>query len=240
MPFFEYKAITIQGKNKSGLIEADSSKSAVRLLKKQALTVLEINETKHKLKIKTAFNKQKKITVAQIAFLTRQLASLIEASMPIDEALQTIIRNSEQKTLSRVVGEIRSSVIEGKSLAESFNLSSANFPAYYVATIEAGELSGNLSLILDKLAQDLEQQHKFKKKVSAALIYPMMISLVAVVVIIALLVMVVPQIVSVFDNMKQTLPPLTIGVIALSDFLAEYYSLLLLTIILFILGFKFY
>lgn len=238
MPFFEYKAITTQGKNKSGLIESESLKSAVRLLKTQSLTVLDINETQHKLKIKTVFNLQKKITVAQIAFLTRQLASLIEASMPIDEALQTIVRNSEQKTLSRVVGEIRSGVIEGKSLAESFNSSGASFPAYYIATIEAGELSGNLSLVLDKLAQDLEQQHKFKKKVSAALIYPMMISLVAVVVIVALLVMVVPQIVSVFDDMKQTLPPLTIGVIALSDFLSEYYLLLLLAIILFIVGFK--
>jgi general secretion pathway protein F len=237
MSFFEYKAITVQGKNKSGLIEAENLKTAVRLLKTQSLAVLDINESKNKLKIKTSFNFQKKLNVAQIAFLTRQLASLIEASMPIDEALQTIIRHSDKKTLSRVTREIHSAVIEGKSLAESFN-SSANFPAYYIATIEAGELSGNLSFVLGKLAQDLEQQHKFKKKVSSALIYPMMISIVAVVVIVALLVMVVPQIVSVFDDMKQTLPPLTIAVIGLSNFLSQYYLLLLLMIILFILGFN--
>ena len=117
-------------------------------------------------------------------------------------------------------------------------LNAKELPPYYISTVKAGEQTGKLGNILDKLAHEIQQQDKFKKKISAALIYPIMISLVAFTVVMALLIFVVPQIVTVFDNMNQTLPPLTTAVIALSDFLSANIWLIFATIITLILAIK--
>jgi general secretion pathway protein F len=235
---FEYQAFDSNGKSDNGLIESDTLKSARQQLQKKNLTVLDV---KHSSKRRAQANSffEKKLSISDISIITRQLASLLQAAMPIDEALQTIAKNNNKKHIKTIVGQIRSSIIEGKSLAESLQLNAKELPPYFISTVEAGERSGELGDILAKLAHEIQQQDKFKKKISAALIYPIMISIVAIMVVISLLIFVVPQIVSVFDNMNQTLPPLTVAVIALSNFLTNNIGLIIIIFVITIVGIKY-
>jgi general secretion pathway protein F len=237
MSVFEYQAIDSNGQSDNGLVESDTLKSARQQLRVQNLTVLEIKQSNKRLiQAKSLF--EKKLSISDISIITRQLASLLQAAMPIDEALQTIGKNNNKKHIKIILGQIRSSVIEGKSLAESLQTNAKELPPYFISTVEAGERSGELGDILAKLSHEIQQQDKFKKKISAALIYPMMISIVAMMVVTSLLIFVVPQIVSVFDNMNQTLPPLTVAVISLSDFLTNNIWLIIVLFILAIVGIK--
>jgi general secretion pathway protein F len=237
MSVFEYQAIDSNGQSDNGLVESDTLKSARQQLRAQNLTVLEIKQSNKRLiQAKSLF--EKKLSISDISIITRQLASLLQAAMPIDEALQTIGKNNNKKHIKIILGQIRSSVIEGKSLAESLKTNAKELPPYFISTVEAGERSGELGDILAKLSHEIQQQDKFKKKISAALIYPMMISIVAMMVVTSLLIFVVPQIVSVFDNMNQTLPPLTVAVISLSDFLTNNIWLIIVLFILAIVGIK--
>ncbi len=237
MSVFEYQAIDSNGQSDNGLVESDTLKSARQQLRAQNLTVLEIKQSNKRLiQAKSLF--EKKLSISDISIITRQLASLLQAAMPIDEALQTIGKNNNKKHVKIILGQIRSSVIEGKSLAESLQTNAKELPPYFISTVEAGERSGELGDILAKLSHEIQQQDKFKKKISAALIYPMMISVVAMMVVTSLLIFVVPQIVSVFDNMNQTLPPLTVAVISLSDFLTNNIWLIIVLFILAIVGIK--
>lgn len=226
MSVFEYKAIDSNGKKSTGFIESDTEKSARQQLQSQQLTLLEVNASNRKLS-QTKSWLEPKLSVADTTVITRQLASLLQASMPIDEALQTIGQNSSKKHIRKIVGQIRSSIIEGKSLAESLSLNAKQLPSYFISSVEAGERTGELGQVLGKLADEIQNQEKFKKKIAAALIYPMMISIVAIIVVTSLLIFVVPQIVSVFDDSGQALPPLTIAVIAASDFLTQNIELIL-------------
>ncbi|MBA5249356.1 General secretion pathway protein F [hydrothermal vent metagenome] len=226
MSVFEYKAIDAKGKKSTGFIESDTEKSARQQLQSQQLTLLEVNASNRKpSQTKSWF--EPKLSVADTTVITRQLASLLQASMPIDEALQTIGQNSSKKHIRKIVGQIRSSVIEGKSLAESLTLNAKQLPLYFISSVEAGERTGELGQVLGKLADEIQNQEKFKKKIAAALIYPIMISIVAIIVVTSLLIFVVPQIVSIFDDSDQTLPPLTIAVIAASDFLTNNIELII-------------
>jgi general secretion pathway protein F len=237
MSVFEYQAIDSNGQSDNGLVESDTLKSARQQLRAQNLTVLEIKQSNKRLiQAKSLF--EKKLSISDISIITRQLASLLQAAMPIDEALQTIGKNNNKKHIKIILGQIRSSVIEGKSLAESLQTNAKELPPYFISTVEAGERSGELGDILAKLSHEIQQQDKFKKKISAALIYPMMISIVAMMVVTSLLIFVVPQIVSVFDNMNQTLPPLTVAVISLSNFLTNNIWLIIVLFILAIVGIK--
>ncbi len=225
MSIFEYKAIDANGKKNTGFIESDTEKSARQQLQSQQLTLLEVSKSQRKLgRANTWF--EAKLSVADTAIITRQLASLLQAAIPIDEALKTIGYNSGKKHIRKTVGQIRSSVVEGKSLAESLTFNAKELPSYFISSIEAGERTGELGQVLDKLANEIQNQEKFKKKISAALIYPMMISMVAITVVVLLLIFVVPQIVSVFDDSDQALPPLTIAVISASDFLVDNIELI--------------
>ena len=220
MSIFEYKAIDANGKEGVGLIEGDTQKSVRQLLQSQHLTVLEISQSKRKINQERSWFGAT-LSLTDITLFTRQLASLLQATMPIDEALQTIASHNPKKHVKKTIQQIRSSVIEGKSLADSLQINTKELPPYFIATVEAGERSAKLGKVLEKLADEIQQQDIFKKKISAALVYPSLISLVALAVVISLLLFVMPQITSVFDNMNQTLPPLTIAIIELSNFLSR-------------------
>ena len=237
MSIFEYKAIDANGKESNGIIEGDSKKSARHLLQAQHLTLIEIIKSNRKLnQTRSWFTPILNLT--DISLFMRQLASLLQASMPIDEALQTIGTHSHKKHVKNTIQQIRSSVVEGKSLASSFQRNTKGLPPYFIATIEAGERSAKLGYILENLADEIQQQESFKKKISTALIYPLLISLVALTVVVSLLLFVVPQIVTVFDTMNQVLPPLTIVVIDLSNFLTKYIEIIIIALITAIIGMK--
>jgi len=237
MSVFEYQAIDSNSQPVNGLIESDTLKSARQQLQKKNLTILEIKQSSKRRTQAKSFL-EKKLSISDISLITRQLASLLQAAMPIDEALNTIAKNNNKKHIKTIVGQIRSSIIEGKSLAASLKSNAKELPPYFISMVEAGERSGKLGDILAKLAHEIQQQDKFKKKISAALIYPIMISIVAMMVVVSLLIFVVPQIVSVFENMDQDLPPLTIAVIGLSDFLTNNFWLITILIFLAITGIK--
>jgi len=234
---FEYKAIDLNGKESNGIIEGDSQKSVRHLLQAQHLTIVEITKSNRKL------NQTKSwltpiLSMTDVSLFMRQLASLLQAAMPIDEALQTIGTHSHKKHVKKTIQQIRSSVIEGKSLAASIQLNTKGLPPYFIATVEAGERSAKLGYILENLADEIQQQESFKKKISTALIYPLLISLVALTVVVSLLLFVVPQIVTVFDSMNQVLPPLTIVIIDLSNFLTTYIEIIIVTLIAIVIGVK--
>ena len=237
MSIFEYKAIDANGKENKGLIESDSQKTARNLLQSQNLTVVEIIQSTQRIN-QTKSWIQKPLNKTDISLFMRQLASLIQAAMPIDEALKTIENHSNKSDIKKSIQLIRSSVIEGKSLAASLQINTKGLPPYFIATVEAGERSAKLGYVLENLADEIQQQESFKKKISTALIYPLLISIVALTVVIALLLFVVPQIVSVFDSMNQALPPLTIIIIELSNFLSAYIELILISLVVFVFGFK--
>ena len=234
---FEYQAINAQGQTVQGTAEGDSAKAVRAQLRQQQLNVLEIHETQAK-NNRFQFLFAKPVNIAEVTLFMRQLASLVQAAMPLDEALTTIARNSESKAFTKLINELRMKIIEGQSLAEAFKQSRAQFPPYVIATVEAGERSGELGTILEKLAVDMENQDQFRKKISAAMIYPILITLIALSVVSALLIFVVPQIVAVFDDMNQTLPPLTQAVITVSDFINESGESLLLGLIVGLVAFN--
>jgi len=234
---FEYKVIDINGKESSGIIEGDSQKSARHILQAQHLTIVEIVKSNRKLnQTKSWFAPI--LSMTDVSLFMRQLASLLQAAMPIDEALQTIGTHSHKKHVKKTIQQIRSSVIEGKSLAASIQLNAKGLPPYFIATVEAGERSAKLGFILENLADEIQQQESFKKKISTALIYPLLISVVALTVVVALLLFVVPQIVTVFDSMNQVLPPLTIIIIELSNFLTTYIEIIIAALITIVIGTK--
>ena len=237
MSFFEYKAIDANGKENKGVIESDSQKSAQSLLQSKNLTVIEIVKSKQKLNQARTWLAPE-LNKTDISFFMRQLASLLQAAMPIDEALKTIETHSNKKETKKTIQQIRSSVLEGKSLAASLQINTKGLPPYFIATVEAGERSAKLGLVLENLADEVQQQESFKKKISTALIYPLLISLVAFAVVIALLLFVVPQIVSVFDSMNQILPPLTVVVIDLSNFLTTYIEIIIISVVALVISFK--
>jgi general secretion pathway protein F len=234
---FEYKAIDVNSKESRGIVESDSQKSARNLLKSQNLIVVEIIKSKQSSNQTRAWF-EPSLNMTDISLFLRQLASLLQAAMPIDEALQTIGTHSDKKHVKKTIQQIRSSVIEGKSLAISLQLNSKGLPPYFIATVEAGERSAKLGYVLENLADEIQEQESFKKKISTALIYPLLISLVAFAVVIALLLFVVPQIVTVFDSMNQILPPLTIVIIELSNFLTTYIEIIILSLVTIVIGLK--
>jgi len=234
---FEYKAIDINGKESSGIIEGDSQKSARHLLQAQHLTIVEIAKSNRKLS-QTKSWLAPILSMTDVSLFMRQLASLLQAAMPIDEALQTIATHSQKKHVKKTIQQVRSSIIEGKSLASSLQLNTKGLPPYFIATVEAGERSAKLGYILENLADEIQQQESFKKKISTALIYPLLISLVALTVVVSLLLFVVPQIVTVFDSMNQVLPPLTVVIIELSNFLTTYIEIIIATLIAIVIGVK--
>ncbi len=237
MPVFEYQAINQKQKQVSGYIESDHVKSARTQLKEQHLTVLSIKPSKQSLK-KAKHLFQKRLSMNEIAMFTRQLGSLIQAAIPIDQALNTILQNNHKKHFVKVVKQTYSQILQGQSLAKSLASNAGQFPEYYIATVELGEQSAKLGHILEALATDIEKQQQFRAKVSAAMIYPMIVSIIALVVVYGLLIFIVPEIAKVFQGSGQDLPGITVFVIQLNEFLTEYSLTIFIVLLMLIFGGK--
>ncbi|WP_298608321.1 type II secretion system inner membrane protein GspF [uncultured Thiothrix sp.] len=235
MPAFEYVALNTGGREEKGILEADTARQVRQLLRNSALTPLEINEV---------VQKQKKsdgarlfggsLNKADLALMTRQLATLVSAGSPLEEALGTISRQSEHRSARRIFSAIRSRVMEGHTLASSLGQFPSAFPVLYRATVGAGEQSGHLAQVLERLADYTENSLLNQQKVSTAFIYPALLALVAVGIVIALLKFVVPNVISVFDTFDGDLPTLTQMLIASSNFLENHGIALVVGIIGFI------
>jgi general secretion pathway protein F len=234
MPAFEYLALNPAGKEEKGILEADTARQVRQLLRNGGMTPLDVNEVAQKQKRaegKTLFGGS--LNSADLALMTRQLATLIGAGSPLEEALGTVVRQTERGSSRRIFSAIRARVMEGHTLVSSLDQFPSAFPALYRATVGAGEQSGHLSEVLERLADYTENRQMNQQKVSTAFAYPALLSLVAVGIVIALLKFVVPNVISVFESFDGELPTLTKILIASSDFLELHGFKLLIALILF-------
>ncbi len=219
MPAYEYIAIDSRGKERKGTMEGDTPRQVRQLLREKQLTPLEVEEVRER---KGAADKglrtyRRSLKTADLSLITRQLATLLQAGTPLEEALGTIAQQAHRQSVERIIIGVRSRVMEGYSLADSLAQFPGAFPNMYRATVAAGEHAGHLDKVLERLADYTENHQAMQQKITSALIYPVMLTLIAIGVVSGLLGYVVPQVVQVFDNMGQDLPFLTRAMIAASD-----------------------
>lgn len=238
MGAFEYVALDTGGRQRKGVMEGDTARQVRQVLRERGLMPLSLEEVaqRERREQRTPLLRRG-ISATDLALLTRQLATLSRSGLPLEEALNTVAEQSEKgRTKSLLLG-VRSRVLEGHSLAAGLGDFPAVFPELYRATVAAGEQSGHLDVVLERLADYTENRQAMRQKISLALFYPALLTLVAVLVTVALLTYVVPQVVQVFENVGQELPLLTRSLIALSDFLREWGIWLLLGVVLAAVGF---
>jgi len=233
---FDYAAIDKTGKRQSGSITASNSRDARDILRGRSLTPIDLQAAKAK--SKTQFQFEKKTSHKQLTQATRQLAILIDASTPIEEALKVTAVQFERSPMRQILLDIRSSVLEGSRLSLAMSSHPKTFSSLYTAMVASGEKSGQLAAVLERLALDLEAAQRIRRKILAATIYPMVLSVVALSVVIILMVFVVPKVVTQFDSFGQDLPPLTDGVIAFSAWLKAYGLIALGVFLLGLFGFR--
>ena len=221
MAAFEYQALDTDGRTKRGVITADSQKAARRELRRQSLTPLKLWPTRQTERSDSPSGRRR-IKPSELVLTTRQLAMLISSGAPVEEAVAALSTTSEDPSTRTVLASVRSSVVEGRPLSDAMRDERRSFSNLYCAVVAAGEESGALGPVLERLAEHLDKSQAMRRKVLAALIYPAILAVVALAVIIALLVFVVPRLVEQFDSMDADLPPLTEAMVAISGFLTTY------------------
>lgn len=217
MAVFDYVAIGADGKRATGVITADSARSARKELRLKQLSPLEVKETRQK--SASAGRQKGSMSGKDLVLTTRQLAMLIKSGATVEEALGAIASEAEKPGARRVLMKVRGSVQEGYSFSESLSQSSKAFPPYYRAVVAAGQTSGRLGDVMERLATHLEKSRKLRSKLLSALIYPAVLAVVALVVVVLLLIFVVPAVVEQFQTVGQDLPALTNAVIGASNFM---------------------
>jgi general secretion pathway protein F len=237
MPEFAYQVIDTLGRDKKGKVHAANDDAARAALAKKNYYVVKLDTAAARSSLLADLQRRRRrLSTKQLTLFTRQFSSLIQVS-PLEEAIRTISRQSEQAHVREILGNVHAGVVEGQRLSEAMRREASSFPALYRAMIAAGEGAGTLSLIAERLAALLERQAEMRGKIIGALAYPAVLSLVAILVVMGLMVSVVPRVVEQFDNVDQQLPLLTRVVIGLSAFLASYWWVLLIAIIAFALLF---
>ena len=222
MAAFRFEAIDLTGKISRGVVEADSLRLARGRLRDMQLTPIKVDavEELHS-SVKTSVGSlgRRSISSYELSLLTRQISTLLNAGLNIEQSLAAIAEQLESLTTKEVIAGVRTGIMAGSSLSVSMAAFPSVFPDIYRAIISAGEESGELAQVLDRLATYTESRHAMKQKIIAAFIYPALITLTAVLVVGGLLIYVVPQVVGVFQQSKQSLPFLTQALILISDFL---------------------
>lgn len=227
MAAFEYKALDSKGKQQKGVIEADSARHARSQLREKRLMPIELEQVAEKeAKSSSGFSLgglfKPSISVAELALITRQIATLVASGLPIEEALKAVGQQAEKARLGSMIMAVRSRVVEGYSLADSMAEFPHVFDDLYRAMVASGEKSGHLEVVLNRLADYTERRQQLKAKLTQAMIYPIVLTLVAIGVIAVLLAAVVPKVVGQFEHMGQELPGTTQFLIVASEFVQNY------------------
>lgn len=243
MGAYSYKALNEEGKTVKGLLEGDSERHIRTQLRAQRLKPLEVISANATDKVEeekstSLFSSSRggKLNTRELSMLTRQLASLVKSGLPLDEALQACAKQSKKPKVKRVILQVRSRVLEGFSLAQAMGDNPAAFDNMYRALVRAGEGSGYLSAVLERLADYTQSSQILKQKIKMAMIYPIVMMVVSLGVIIGMMVFVVPELTGIFSQNKTELPLLTRGLIATSNFFVHYGLLLLVAIVAAIIG----
>ncbi len=233
MPVYEYSALDSKGKQTKGIIDADSPLSARNKLRGSDLFPVNIKESSSHIKTQhtgtTSINTLlRRIKASDISTITRQLATLMSAGIPLVASLELLVTQEVNPLLKKVLAQTKESVNEGNSFASSLKQHSKYFSQIYINMVTAGEASGSLDLVLERLAEFSENQEALKGKVIAAMVYPVIMLCIAVLALLLLVTFVVPKFVAVFDEMEKALPLPTLIVIGASNFLKSYWWLILL------------
>lgn len=229
MPAYQYTAVDEQGKQQKGVLEADSARQIRQQLREKSLLPVEVHAVEQTNASEgQSFNLFKKgLSAYDLALMTRQLSVLIAASIPLEEALRAVAKQTEKSHVQALLLSVRSKVLEGYSLAKALE-TAGKFPPLYIATIAAGEKSGHLDLILSQLADYTENRFEMQKKVQGAMIYPIILALMSFAVVMGLMTFVVPDIVKVFSQTEQALPLVTQVVMGISSFVQKAWWIMLL------------
>ena len=241
MPAYSFEAMQNDGKLRRGVIEADTAKAARGLLRTQALVPLVVEPVSGSAApgitrslLQTPLFGGRAFNTAHLTIWTRQLAGLVSSGLPLERALTALTDETEDEKQRNVVAALRAEVNGGASFARALSHHPGEFSAIYIAVIGAGEQTGHLGLVLERLADDLEERQTLKSKLIGAALYPAIVTLVAIVIVMFLVGYVVPQVASVFAGTKRALPFLTVAMLALSDFVRSYGWALLGALVLFV------
>jgi general secretion pathway protein F len=225
MPAFKFEAASVDGKTQKGILDADSAKHARSLLRDKGLTALDVEPVTGQVGAGPALGG--KISASELAESTRQLSSLLTARLPLEQALAVVVEQAERPLVRDRFAAVRSEIVSGQTFSQGLAKYPRDFPEVYRSLIAAGEQSGDLAQIVGRLADYIESRTALSQKITLAFVYPAIVTLVAMMVIIALLTYVVPQVVTVFSTTKQQLPFLTVALIAVSNFLRAWWWLML-------------
>jgi general secretion pathway protein F len=232
MGAFEYTALDAGGKERKGILEGDTPRHIRQLLREKSLLPVTVSEVAQKeAKRQRSFSLTRGVSPGDLSLFTRQLATLVRAGLPLEESLLAVSQQTEKPRIQSIVLGVRSRVMEGHTLADGFSDFPRVFPEIYRATVSAGEQSGHLDSILERLADYTESREQMRQKVLGALMYPIVLSVMCSGIVTGLLVFVVPKVVSVFESTKAKLPLSTRVLIGTSDFFRSYGIYLLIAAI---------
>ena len=237
MGAFEYVALDKAGKESKGLIEGDTPKHVRQILRDRHMLPIQVTEVAQKeAKRQSTFSLRSGLSSSELALVTRQLASLSQSGLPLEEALLAVAQQNDQPRTKSILLGVRSRVMEGHTLANGLGEFPQAFPELYRATVAAGEQSGHLDIVLERLADYTEARQELRQSVTNAMIYPIALVTMAVAIIAFMLATVVPRIVNVFENSAGELPALTRWLIATSDFIRDQWLFLIIGIAAVIYG----
>src|SRR5215469_12386214 len=223
MGAFEYTALDAGGKERKGILEGDTPRHVRQLLREKQLLPVTVNEVAQKeAKRQRSFSLARGVSTADLSLLTRQLATLVRAGLPLEESLLAVSQQTEKPRVQSIVLGVRAKVMEGHPLVDGLSDFPRVFPEIYRSTVGAGEQTGKLDMILERLAEYTESRELIRQKVLAAMLYPIVLSVMCFAIVCGLMVYVVPKVVSVFESAKGKLPAITQLLIATSDFFRNY------------------
>ena len=223
MPAYRFEALDAAGKASSGILEADNAKAARSQLRAQALVPLAVTPVAASdAKRASARFTRRAFSATTLAVWTRQLAGLVGSGLPLERALTALADEAEDQAQRELVAHLKSEVNAGSPFARALATAPREFDEVYRAVVAAGEQSGALGPVLERLADDLEQRQALRAKVVGAMLYPAIVSLIAVVIVIFLVTYVVPQVATVFTSSKRALPTLTVAMLGISAFARQW------------------
>jgi general secretion pathway protein F len=242
MGAFEYTALDTGGRERKGVLEGDTARAVRQLLRERQLLPVSVTEVAQKesaTQKKTGFQfGNRGVSPADLALFTRQLATLVRAGLPLEESLLAVSQQTEKPRVQSIVLGVRSRVMEGHTLADGLSEFPRVFPEIYRATVSAGEQSGHLDTILERLADYTENREQMRQKILGAMLYPIVLSIMCFGIVAGLLVYVVPKVVEVFESSKAKLPFITQLLIGFSDFARIYGIYVVIAIVLLAFGFR--
>lgn len=245
MPVYEYKALDKNGKSRKGIVNADSAGAARKKLRASGNYPMYINESSAKERLKEqgksfSFNFFDRISSKEVHIFTRQLATLLGAKIPLVPALASLVSQTNNPAFKKIIAQIKESVNEGNTLTNAMAEHPRIFSNIYINMVRAGEASGSLDIVMERLADFGENQEELRAKLSTALIYPIIMALICIGVLVILITYIIPNITQVFVEMDQVLPLPTRVLIGVSDFLKVYWLAVTIGVLVLIAGLRFF